>query len=44
MRAILEECKSELQTEGAKFDENIALGIMVETPAVAFRARALLKK
>ncbi|MDY3060702.1 MAG: phosphoenolpyruvate--protein phosphotransferase [Fusobacterium sp.] len=38
-RAILEECKAELQTEGAKFDENIALGIMVETPAVAFRAR-----
>lgn len=38
-RALLEECKAELIAEGAKFDENIALGIMVETPAVAFRAR-----
>lgn len=38
-KVILEECKAELIAEGAKFDENIALGIMVETPAVAFRAR-----
>lgn len=38
-RIILEECKAELIAEGAKFDEDIALGIMVETPAVAFRAR-----
>lgn len=38
-RVILEECKAELIAEGAKFDEDIALGIMVETPAVAFRAR-----
>lgn len=38
-RKILEECKKELREEGAKFDESIALGIMVETPAVAFRAR-----
>ena len=43
-RAILEECKAELQTEGAKFDENIALGIMVETPAVAFRARSFAEE
>ena len=38
-RKLLEECKAELREEGAKFDKNIALGIMVETPAVAFRAK-----
>lgn len=38
-RKLLEECKAELREEGAKFDEDIALGIMVETPAVAFRAK-----
>jgi phosphotransferase system enzyme I (PtsI) len=43
-RAILEECKAELREEGAKFDENIALGIMVETPAVAFRARSFAEE
>lgn len=43
-RAILEECKAELRAEGAKFDENIALGIMVETPAVAFRARSFAEE
>lgn len=43
-RTILEECKAELRAEGAKFDENIALGIMVETPAVAFRARSFAEE
>lgn len=43
-RVILEECKAELRAEGAKFDENIALGIMVETPAVAFRARSFAEE
>ena len=43
-RKILEECKAELRAEGAKFDENIALGIMVETPAVAFRARSFAEE
>jgi len=38
-RAILEECKAELLAEGIKFDKDIQFGIMVETPAVAFRAR-----
>lgn len=37
-KALLEECKAELKAEGAKFDENIQLGIMIETPATAFRA------
>lgn len=43
-KKILEECKAELRSEGAKFDENIALGIMVETPAVAFRARSFAEE
>lgn len=43
-RTLLEECKAELREEGAKFDENIALGIMVETPAVAFRARSFAEE
>ncbi|MGL4307568.1 MAG: phosphoenolpyruvate--protein phosphotransferase [Cetobacterium sp.] len=38
-KALLEECKAELVAEGIKFDGDIQLGIMVETPAVAFRAR-----
>lgn len=38
-KALLEECKKELRSEGAKFDEDIQLGIMIETPATAFRAK-----
>lgn len=38
-KKLLEECKEELRNEGVKFDEEIQLGIMVETPAVAFRAK-----
>lgn len=43
-RMLLEECKIELKSEGIEFDENIALGIMVETPAVAFRAKYFAKE
>lgn len=43
-KTILEVCKAELREEGAKFDENIALGIMVETPAVAFRAKSFAEE
>ena len=43
-RAILEECKKELQEKGIDFDKNIMLGIMVETPAVAFRAKYFAKE
>ena len=43
-RLLLEECKSELRTEGIEFDENIAIGIMVETPAVAARAKYFAKE
>lgn len=38
-KALLEECKAELLAEGIKFDSEVQLGIMVETPAVAFRAK-----
>lgn len=43
-KAILEECKAELRAEGVSFDEKIQVGIMVETPATAFRARQFAKE
>ncbi len=43
-RAIFENCKKELRQEGIEFDEKIMLGIMVETPAVAFRAKYFAKE
>ncbi|MDP0506789.1 MAG: phosphoenolpyruvate--protein phosphotransferase [Fusobacterium sp. JB019] len=43
-RALLEECKEELRKEGIAFDENIQLGIMVETPAVCLRAASFAKE
>ncbi|WP_315324511.1 phosphoenolpyruvate--protein phosphotransferase [Fusobacterium pseudoperiodonticum] len=43
-RAIFENCKKELREEGIEFDEKIMLGIMVETPAVAFRAKHFAKE
>ncbi|MDR3258351.1 MAG: phosphoenolpyruvate--protein phosphotransferase, partial [Fusobacteriaceae bacterium] len=43
-RKLLEECKEELRNEGIKFDENISLGIMVETPAVIIRADKFAKE
>ncbi len=38
-KALLEECKAELRAEGIAFDENVKVGIMIETPATAFRAK-----
>ena len=43
-KAIFEECKRELEEKGIEFDKNIMLGIMVETPAVAFRAKYFAKE
>ena len=43
-RKLLEKCKAELKEKGIAFDENIQLGIMVETPAVAFRAKYFAKE
>ncbi|MBS9776097.1 MAG: phosphoenolpyruvate--protein phosphotransferase [Fusobacterium sp.] len=38
-KKILEECKEELRGKNIDFDEEIMLGIMLETPAVAMRAK-----
>jgi phosphotransferase system enzyme I (PtsI) len=43
-KELLEECKEELRNEGIIFDEKIQLGIMVETPGVAFRAKYFAKE
>lgn len=43
-RTLLKECMEELREEGKAFDENIQLGIMVETPAVCFRAKSFAKE
>lgn len=43
-KSLLKECMEELTNEGIAFDENIQLGIMVETPAVAFRASSFAKE
>ena len=43
-KALLEKCKAELKEKGIAFDEKISLGIMVETPAVAFRAKYFAKE
>ncbi len=43
-KTILEECKKELKDINIDFDENIKVGIMVETPAVAFRANIFAKE
>lgn len=43
-RKLLEKCKTDLRKQGISFDEKIALGIMVETPAVAFRAKYFAKE
>ncbi|QWT55356.1 phosphoenolpyruvate--protein phosphotransferase [Christensenella sp. MSJ-20] len=41
MKEIIEECKAELRAEGVEFDENLSIGIMVETPAAALNAHLL---
>lgn len=43
-KELLEDCKEELRNEGIKFDEKIQLGIMIETPATAFRAKWFAKE
>ena len=41
VKELVEECKHELVDEGRKFDENIQVGIMVETPAASLIADKL---
>ena len=44
IKAIVEDVKSELRSEEIKFDENIELGIMIETPAAAIVSDRLAKE
>lgn len=43
-RAVLEECKKELERENQRFDENLKFGIMIETPAAAIMSEELAKE
>ena len=43
MYAIIDECKAELKNEGKAFDENLEIGIMVETPSAAINAVEICK-
>ncbi|QFI53942.1 phosphoenolpyruvate-protein phosphotransferase PtsI [Aeromonas simiae] len=44
LKATVEQLKAELRAEGHAFDEDIEVGIMVETPAAAVMARHLAKE
>lgn len=43
VQEYIESYKKELKAEGKKYDEDIKVGIMVETPASVFMARDLIK-
>lgn len=43
-KAILEQVKGELRTEGVAFDETLAVGIMIETPSAVLLADLLAKE
>jgi len=43
-KEILEECKNELKAEGKSFEQNIEIGIMVETPAVVILAEKFARE
>lgn len=44
LKSIVAELKDQLRAEGHAFDENLKLGIMVETPSAAVNARHLAKE
>ena len=44
VKALVEECKKELKSEGVAFDENIEVGCMVETAAASLIADMLAKE
>lgn len=44
IKAILEEVKAELRSEGVAFKENIEIGVMIETPAAVMVSRELAKE
>lgn len=41
---IWEKCKEELKNEGTPFDDALGLGMMIETPAVVFRAESFARE
>ncbi len=43
-KALLEECKAELLTQGEGFDTKIELGVMIETPAAAIMSEVIAKE
>lgn len=43
-KALAEECKEELRAEGKAFNENIRMGIMIETPAAVLLSDRLAKE
>lgn len=43
-KKLLEECKQELAAQGIAYDDNIQVGIMIETPAAALIADLLAKE
>ncbi len=43
-KAIIAECKVELDAQGINYDKNMPFGIMVETPAAALTADSLAKE
>ncbi|MGC7559371.1 phosphoenolpyruvate-protein phosphotransferase PtsI [Pasteurella sp. PK-2025] len=44
LKAVIETLKQELRDEGKAFDENIQVGVMVETPSAAVNAKFLAKE
>ena len=44
LKGIMADLKAQLRNEGKAFDENIQIGVMVETPSAAVNARHLAKE
>lgn len=44
LKSVIETLKAELRAEGKAFDENIQVGVMVETPSAAVNAKFLAKE
>lgn len=44
LKGIIAELKEQLRSEGKAFDENLQIGVMVETPSAAVNARHLAKE
>ena len=44
VKALVEECKAELESEGFQYDANIEVGVMMETPAASLVADKLAEE